>query len=52
MHQKKTKILDEIINTQRPYYEKFGLGYKQTYTEKVSSSMTTRKEEDHPLRRT
>jgi hypothetical protein len=52
MHQNNTKILDEIINTQRPYYGKSGLGYKKTYTEKGSSSLTKRKEEDHPIRRT
>jgi hypothetical protein len=39
-----TKILDEIINSQRPCYDKSGLGYKKTHTEKGSSSMTTGKE--------
>jgi hypothetical protein len=36
--------LDEIINSQRPCYDKSGLGYKQTHTEKGSSSITTEKE--------
>jgi hypothetical protein len=28
------------------YYDKFGLGYKQTHTEKGSSSMMTKREEE------
>jgi hypothetical protein len=27
MHKKKTRILDDIINIQIPYYDRFGLGY-------------------------
>jgi hypothetical protein len=46
MQQNNTKILDEIINIQRPYYDKSGLGYKQMHTEKGSSSMMTEKEEE------
>jgi hypothetical protein len=38
MQQNNTKILDNIINSQRPYYERSGLGYNQTQTEKGSSS--------------
>jgi hypothetical protein len=29
MQQNNTKIFDEIISSQRPYYEKYGLGYNQ-----------------------
>jgi hypothetical protein len=41
-----TKILDEIINSQRPCYDKSGLGYKQIHTEKGSSSMMTEKKQN------
>jgi hypothetical protein len=37
--QNKTKVLDDIINSQKPHHDKFGLGYNQT--EKGSSSKTT-----------
>jgi hypothetical protein len=40
MQQNNTKVLDEIISSQRPYHEKYGLGYNQT--EKGSSSKTTK----------
>jgi hypothetical protein len=30
MQQKSTRILDNSINSQRPYHERFGLGYNQT----------------------
>jgi hypothetical protein len=30
MQQNNTGILDNIINSQRPYYDRFGLGYNQT----------------------
>jgi hypothetical protein len=39
MQQNNTKVLDEIISSQRPYYDKSGLGYNQI--EKGSSSKTT-----------
>jgi hypothetical protein len=39
-----TKILNEIINNQRTCDDKYGLGYKQTHTEKGSSFTTTKKE--------
>jgi hypothetical protein len=39
MQQNNTKVLDEIISSQRPYHDKYGLGYNQT--EKGSSSKTT-----------
>jgi hypothetical protein len=44
MQQNSTKILDEIINSQRPYYDRSGLGYNQMQTEKGSSSKTTEQE--------
>jgi uncharacterized protein YigA (DUF484 family) len=37
MQQNNTKILDEIISSQRPYYDKSGLGYKQMHTERVQA---------------
>jgi hypothetical protein len=37
--------LDEIIDIQRPYYDRFRLGYNQMQTEKGSSSKVTEKEE-------
>lgn len=36
--------MDEIISSQKPYYDKSGLGYKQIHTEKGSNSMITEKE--------
>jgi hypothetical protein len=36
--QNSTKILDEIINNQRPYYDRSRLGYNQMHTEKGSRS--------------
>jgi hypothetical protein len=42
MQQNNTRILDEIISSQRPYYDKSGLGYNQT--EKGLSSKTTEQE--------
>jgi hypothetical protein len=39
MQQDSTKTLDKIINNQRPYYDRSGLGYNQMQTEKGSSSM-------------
>jgi hypothetical protein len=42
MQQNNIKILDEIINAQRTYYGRSGLGYNQTYAEKSSISMTTK----------
>jgi predicted acetyltransferase len=44
MQHNNTKILDEIIIIQRPYYENSRLGYKQIHTENGSSPMTTKKE--------
>jgi hypothetical protein len=35
-----TKILDEIICNKKPFYDKYGLGYKQNNTHEGSSSMT------------
>jgi hypothetical protein len=34
-----TKILDEITSNQKPFYEKYGLGYKKNNTDEGSSSM-------------
>jgi hypothetical protein len=42
MQQNNTKILDEIINSQRPYYDRTRLGYNQMQTEKGSSSKSTK----------
>jgi hypothetical protein len=42
MYQNNTRILDEIIIYQRPYYEKYELGYNQK--DKGSSLKTTEKE--------
>jgi hypothetical protein len=39
MQKNNTRVLDEIISSQRPYHEKYGLGYSQT--EKGSSSKET-----------
>jgi hypothetical protein len=44
MQQKNTRILDNIINIQIPYYDRYGLGYNQMQTNKVSTSETTKKE--------
>jgi hypothetical protein len=46
MQQNNTKILDEVIIIQRPYYGKSRLRYKKTHTEKGLSSITTEKEEE------
>jgi hypothetical protein len=46
MQQNSTRILDNIINSQRPYYDRYGLGYNYTQTEKGSSSKTTEQEEE------
>jgi hypothetical protein len=40
MQQNITKLLDETINNQRPYYDKSGLRYKKIQNEKGSSFMT------------
>ena len=40
--QNNSKVLDDIINSQRPNHDKFGLGYN--HTEKGSSSKTTQQE--------
>jgi hypothetical protein len=34
MQQNNTRILDNIINSQRPYYDRSGLGYNQTDRER------------------
>ena len=39
---KSTKILNEIINSQRPIHDKSGLGYNQRNLEMRSSSKTTK----------
>lgn len=44
MQQNNTRILDNIINSKRPYYDRSGLRYNQTQTEKGSSSRTTKQE--------
>jgi hypothetical protein len=44
MQQNNTRILDNIINSQRPYYDRYGLGYNLMQTEKGSRSKTTEKE--------
>jgi hypothetical protein len=41
MQQKRTKILDQIINNQRPSDDRFRLGYNQVQNEKGSRSNTT-----------
>jgi hypothetical protein len=41
-----TKMLDEIICDQKPFYEKHVIGYKQTNNDEGSSSMMTRNEEE------
>jgi hypothetical protein len=38
MQQNSAKILDEIISSQRMYYDRFELGYKNMHTKKVSIS--------------
>jgi hypothetical protein len=40
--QKNSKVLDDIISSQNPHHDKFGLGYNQT--EKGSRSKTTEQE--------
>jgi hypothetical protein len=40
--QNKSKVLDNIISSQKPHHDKYGLGYNQT--EKGSSSKTTEQE--------
>ena len=40
--QNSSKYLDDIINSQKPHHDKFGLGYNQT--EKKSSSKTIEQE--------
>jgi hypothetical protein len=45
MQQKSTKILDNMINSKIPYYDRSGLGYNQTHTNKGSSSKMIEKEE-------
>ena len=44
MQQNNIKILDNIINIQRPYYDISGLGYNQMQTEKGSSSKMLKQE--------
>jgi hypothetical protein len=46
MYQSNTKILDNIINNQIPYYERYLLGYNQTQKEKGSISKTTEQDAD------
>jgi hypothetical protein len=46
MQQNNTRILDNIINNQIPYYDRNGLGYNQTKTKKGSRSKMTEKEEE------
>jgi hypothetical protein len=36
---KGSQVLENILNSQRPYSEKFGLGYKNVHFEEGSSSM-------------
>jgi hypothetical protein len=40
--QNNSKFLDDIISSQKPHHDKFGLGYNQT--KKRSSSKTTKQE--------
>jgi hypothetical protein len=35
-----SQVLENILNSQRPYSDKFGLGYKNVHFEEGSSSMT------------
>jgi hypothetical protein len=51
MQKNNTKILDEIIIIQRPYYDNSRIGYKQMHIEKGSSSMTTEKEVEQRVMR-
>jgi hypothetical protein len=44
MQQKSTRILDQIINSQRPSNDRSRLGYNQVHNEKGSSSKTTKHE--------
>jgi hypothetical protein len=44
MQQNNTKVLDEIISSQRPYYDRSKLGYNQIQIEKDSSSKMTEQE--------
>jgi hypothetical protein len=44
MQQNSTRILENIINSLRPYYNRYGLGYNQMYIKKGSSSKTTEQE--------
>lgn len=44
MHQKSTRILDQIISSKRPSDERSILGYNQVQNEKGSSSKTTEHE--------
>jgi hypothetical protein len=45
MQHNNSKILNEIINTQRLYHDNSRLGYNQTHIEKGLSSMTIEEEE-------
>jgi hypothetical protein len=36
--------LDNIIKSQRPYYDRYGLGYNKKHMEKGSSSKMTKQE--------
>jgi hypothetical protein len=45
--QNNSKVLDDIINSQKPHHDKFGLGYNQI--EKGSNS-NTKEEETYPKR--
>jgi hypothetical protein len=44
-----TKIMDEIIYNQKPFYEKFRLGYKQNNIGEGSSSMMTGNEAEQRI---
>jgi hypothetical protein len=46
-----SRVLENILNSQRSYSEKFELGYKNVHFEESSSSMTKEKDqkEDHSL---
>jgi hypothetical protein len=37
---KSSQVLENILNSQRPYSDKYGLGYKNVHFEEGSSSMT------------
>jgi hypothetical protein len=41
-----SQVLEDIINSQSPCYDKFGLGYKKIVFEKDSSSMTKEQQQN------